>query len=430
MAVFEIGSIICAAAPNSPALIVGRAIAGLGAAGMFPGGTLILVHSAPMERRPALLGLMTGMFGVASLCGPFIGGAFADGATWRWAFIINVPLGLITAVVVVFLVSTTVAPKYRSWTFKQRLAYAKLPEIFILVGSLICLVLALQWGGAVYPWSDGRVIGLLVVFAVLAIAFVAIQVLLPNSRTVPTTIVANRNILFGGSFALCSSGAMFVAVTYLPIYFQAIKGASALSSGVMVVPLILGFLITSIIAGILTNVTGYYNPSMILCTILASIGGGLISTFAVDTLHPKWIGYQALLGFGIGFGLQQPLVIAQHVLNEADVPLGIALTNMMQMLGGVIFVAVSQNIFQNSLATDIKAAIPTFDTSLILKSGVTEFLRLFTEEERTIARHVYSNVLDRVFLIIAGLCAATIIGALGTQWKSVKKQVEAGKEED
>ncbi|KAK8150459.1 hypothetical protein G3M48_001932 [Beauveria asiatica] len=420
LAIFELGSIICAAAPNSITLIAGRAIAGLGAAGIFPGSTLVLVHSAPMERRPALLGITTGMFGIASLCGPFIGGAFADGTTWRWCFIINIPLGVVTAVILTLFVTTPVDPAYAKWSFKDKLGFARVPEILILVTALICLVLGLQWGGAVYPWSNGRIIALLSVFAVLTVAFTAIQVFLPNSRTVPTTIIQNRNIWFAAIFAMCSSGAMFIAVTYLPIYFQAIKNASALSSGIMVMPLILGFLIMSIISGMLTNITGYYNPSFFLCTVLASIGAGLTSTFGVNTPQSQWIGYQALLGFGIGFGLQQPIVCAQHVLSEPDVPFGVALINMMQMLGGAIFVAVAQNIFLNHLAEGVGNALPGYDTSGVLKGGLTDFKNLFTESQIPKVIPVYAQVLDRVFWIAAGLCAATLIGAVGVQWRSMK----------
>ncbi|KAG6058094.1 hypothetical protein E4U17_000487 [Claviceps sp. LM77 group G4] len=422
LAIFELGSIICAAAPNSTTLIVGRAIAGLGAAGIFPGSTLVLVHAAPMERRPALLGITTGMFGIASLCGPFIGGAFADGASWRWCFIINVPLGVITAVIVTFFVVTPVDPTYAEWTFKDKLVYAKIPEILVLVAALVCLVLGLQWGGTTYAWSDGRIIALLVVFAVLTTAFLVLQVLLPKSRTIPTSIVKNRNIWFASIFALCSSGAMFIAVTYLPIYFQAIKNASALSSGVNVMPLILGFLVMSIISGVITNTTGYYNPSMFLCTVLASVGAGLVSTFDVGTPQPKWIGYQALLGFGIGFGLQQPIVCAQHVLDERDVPFGVAFINMMQMLGGAIFVAVSQNVFLNGLANGIAEALPGFNTHKIIEGGLTDFKNLFTPDQLPKAIPVYAHVLGQVFLIATGLCVGTLLGSLGVQWRSVKKE--------
>lgn len=420
--IFEIGSIICAAAPNSTTLIIGRAIAGLGAAGIFPGSTLVLVHSAPMEKRPALLGITTGMFGIATLCGPFIGGAFADGATWRWCFIINVPLGVITVVILAFFVKTPVDSTYAGWSLKQKLVYARIPEILILVTALICLVLGLQWGGVVYAWNDGRIIALLVVFAVLTVAFILVQVFLPNSRAVPTTIIQNRNVWFAAIFAMCSSGAMFIAVTYLPIYFQAIKNASALSSGVMVMPLILGFLVMSIISGIITNVTGYYNPSLFLCTILASIGAGLLSTFTPDTPQSQWIGYQVILGLGIGFGLQQPIVCTQHVLSQHDVPFGVALINMMQMLGGGVFVAVSQNVFINHLAEAVGRVLPGYDTHKILEGGLTDFKQLFTADQIPKVIPVYSDVLDKVFLIVTGLCCATVIGSLGVEWRSMKKE--------
>lgn len=425
MATFEVGSIICAAAPNSTTLIVGRAVAGLGAAGLFPGSTLILTHTVPLERRPGLLGLMTGMFGVASLCGPFIGGAFADGVTWRWCFIINVPLGVVTAAVVVVYVRTPIDPAYAAWSLRRRVAYAKLPEILLLVAALICLVLALQWGGSTYPWNSGAIVALLVVFAVLALVFVGMQAFFPALRTVPTSIINNRDIWFGALFAACTSAAMFVAVTYLPIYFQAAKGASALTSGLDVMPLILGFLVFSILSGILTSVTGYYNPSLFLCTVFGSVGAGLLSTLRFDTPTGQWIGYQVLLGAGIGFGLQQPLLMAQVVLDPADVPFGVAFTNMMQMLGGTIFVAVSQNVFLSSLIRELPKALPGFDASRLLGGGVTDF-SIFTREQLPIAIPIYATSLARLFYIVVGLLAATILSAACVRWRRVNNAKKNG----
>lgn len=422
LCIFEVGSIICAAAPNSTTLIVGRAIAGLGAGGMFPGATLILVYSAPLERRPALLGIVTGMSAVASLAGPFIGGVFADRVTWRWCFIINIPLGVVAVIVVFFFVKTPVDASYRTWSIAKKFSEVKLPEMLVVAASLVCLILALQWGGSIYPWSDGRVIALLVVFAVLLALFIASQVYFSNSRAVPDSILRERSIWSAAVFAICMAGAMFISVTYLPIYFQAIKGSSALSSGINVMPLILGFLIMTTLSGVITNITGYCNISLIICPILSSIGAGLITTFAVDTPSREWIGYQALLGFGVGFGLQQPLIVAQSVLREQDVPFGIALMTLSQMLGGAVFVAVAQNVFQNDLVNGIVAAIPGFDSSQLLNEGATSFSTLFTPEQIKLVLPIYNNVINAVFRIVAGLCAASIIGALGTEWRSTKKK--------
>lgn len=206
---------------------------------------------------------------------------------------------------------------------------------------------------------------------------------------------------------------MFVAVSYLPIYFQAIRNASALSSGLMVMPLILGYLVTAIISGVMTNITEYYNPSMFLCAVFASVGAGLVSTFDVNTPQSKWIGYQALLGIGIGFGLQQPNICAQNVLGDTEVPFGVAFINMMQMR---ICVAVSQNLFLNELATGVAEVLPGFDTRKIIERGVTDFSNLFSPNQPSHVMPVYAHVLGTVYLIMTGLCVATLLGAA---WCSV-----------
>ncbi|OCK86100.1 putative efflux pump antibiotic resistance protein [Lepidopterella palustris CBS 459.81] len=422
LCIFELGSLICATAPNSTALIVGRALAGLGAAGLFPGSVLILMHSCPLEKRPTFLGIINAMFGVASICGPFVGGAFTDRVTWRWCFWINLPLGGITLAVVGLCVNTPVNPAYQKWKLAQKLKQFDLLGLVIIIASLICLIMALQWGGAIYLWNDGRVVALLVVFSVLFLTFLASQILFSSSRTVPTQILKNRSVWFAALFAACSSASMFIAITYLPIYFQAIKDSSALASGSMVTPLILGFLLMTLISGMITTVIGYYNPSMIVGPILSSIGAGLITTFQVNTGSPKWIGYQVLLGFGIGFGLQQPLLVVQTILPESEIPVGVALMNLFQMLGGAIFVAVSQNVFQNNLKSDIHAMFPDFDTKSLFSVGATSLSSVFNEEQLKQVLPVYCKDITKTFYIVAALCAASIIGALGTEWRTTKKR--------
>ena len=412
LVLFEFGSIVCATAPNSKALIIGRAIAGIGASGVFPGVSLILACCAPLEKRPLYLSIITAMFGIASIAGPFIGGAFTDGASWRWCFWINLPLGGITVFIIALFVKTPVNTAYAGWTVLDKLRNLDIPGLTIVISSLICLILALQWGGAIYPWSDGRVIALLVVFSVLFVAFVGSQVMLPKSRTISNTIIRSRSVWFAFFFAAFISGSMFIIITYLPIYFQAIKGDSALASGSRVTPTILGFLVFTIFSGIATQITGYYNPSLILASILSAIGSGLLTTLAIHTKSSKWIGYQALYGFGIGFGLQQPLLVAQAVLPETDVPFGVALINLAQMLGGAVFVAVSQNVFQNKLRRDIRAMFPGFDTSSIFKIGAREFFALFEKDDLAEVVQAYSKAITVTFYIATSLCAASIVGAL------------------
>ena len=124
---------------------------------------------------------------------------------------------------------------------------------------------------------------------------------------------------------------LLTLVLKLPIWFQAIKGASAVKSGIMAMPLILSLVIFSLLAGGIVTTTGYYNPWMILCVIMAPIGAGLLSTLQPDSGHAKWIGYQVLFGIGLGSGFQQPMIVAQASLPMADVPIGTAIMAFAQV---------------------------------------------------------------------------------------------------
>ncbi|KAF2688534.1 MFS general substrate transporter, partial [Lentithecium fluviatile CBS 122367] len=149
--VFEIGSLVCTTAPNSIALIFGRAIAGFGASGIFSGGMLIVTKIIPLSRRPPYLGVMSGFFfGVAAIAGPFIGGTLTEKSTWRGCFGINLPVGACTILISLFLVRTLPEPTVST------LNHFDIPGTVLMVAGIVCLFLGLQWGGGMYSWSNGR----------------------------------------------------------------------------------------------------------------------------------------------------------------------------------------------------------------------------------------------------------------------------------
>ncbi|KAL3709563.1 hypothetical protein TMatcc_003353 [Talaromyces marneffei ATCC 18224] len=422
MLIFVVGSIICAAAPNSIALILGRAIAGVGASGLMSGAVLIIAQSAPLEKRSGLLGIITGIFGISSIAGPFIGGALTERSTWRWCFGINAPIGAVTMAIVAVCVKKIEHSdnngKNRA-TLTQKIKQFDLFGMVVILASLVCLILALQLGGSQSSWNSGRVIALFVVAGVLLLAFLAMEKWLSKSRTIPSTIVQSRSMWAAALFAACTAAAMFVAVTYLPIYFQAVRGSSALRSGVMLTPLILGFVVMSVFAGILTNMMGYSNPAMIAGAVLSAVGAGLLMTFALDTPSPKWIGYQVLFGFGIGFGLQQPMLVVQTVLPSEDIPIGVSLITLFQMVSGSIFVSVSQSIFQNTIV-DIHNVFPNISVDTLLKTGATDIPTLFSDDQLLRVLPIYRNAIINTFYVALALSCLSILGALGTEWKSMK----------
>lgn len=195
IAIFEIGSLVCALAPNSIALIVGRAIQGMGGAGLTGGCYTIAAFVAPPEKVPILIGLLGSTFSVASIAGPLLGGAFSQHVTWRWCFYINLPIGGVAAGVLFFFFRTPEQAKTGlGRPLGEKLKQFDFIGLTVLLAGLICFFLALQWGGVTKPWSDGSVIACLVLWVVLTGALVVIEWKQKDRALMALRILKSRNI--------------------------------------------------------------------------------------------------------------------------------------------------------------------------------------------------------------------------------------------
>lgn len=427
IAVFEIGSLICGVAQNSVTLIIGRAVAGMGSAGIFSGALLILAHSVPLPRRPMFTGLIGGMYGIASVAGPLLGGVFTDKATWRWCFYINLPIGAVTLLVIFFFFPDPKTAKPKDESFLERVKHFDPAGTAVFMPAIICLLLALQWGGTTYAWNSARIIALFVVFAVLIIVFIYIQSRQGEDATVPWRVLKNRSVWAGSLYGFGVGSSFFLLVYYLPVWFQAVQGVSAVQSGIRNLPMLLAVVVASIFAGGLVTAIGYYAPFMIAGTVLMSIGAGLLSTFDPETMSGKWIGYQILFGIGVGLGMQQPMIAVQTALDIKDIPTGTSVVIFLQTLGGALFVSVGQSVFTNGLVSALATNVPTIDPSVILVTGATNLQQTVPAELLTGVIAAYSTALTKAFLVSIGLAAFTVVGSAFIPWKSVKgKNIEAG----
>ncbi|KAJ5670686.1 uncharacterized protein N7477_006049 [Penicillium maclennaniae] len=426
LSIFEIGSLVCATTPSSVGLIIGRAIAGLGAAGLYSGAMLIVHQSVPLVKRPAYTGLIGSMFGIASVGGPLMGGAFTDRLTWRWCFYINLPVGAVTFFFILFFFKATpplVGKGGRTW--KQQLAEFDLPGSFFFLPAIICLLLALQWGGTTYAWGSARIVALFVVFGVLIIIFIGLQWWGQDRATIPPRLIKNRNVWGTAWYALAIGAAYFVMIYYLPIWFQSVKGATAIKSGIMNLPMIISVVLLGILAGGLVTACGYYTPFMIASSIIMTIGAGLLSTLEVDSGHPKWIGYQAMFGIGLGMGMQMPMIVVQTALKTEDVPSGTALVMFAQTLGGAIFVSVAQNVFQNQLVHNIQTDAPGADAAKIVGAGATMLRNILPGPALAPVLVAYNNAITQTFYVSVAMGALSLIGPIFIEWLSVKgKKIE------
>ncbi|GAM39783.1 hypothetical protein TCE0_034r11608 [Talaromyces pinophilus] len=430
--IFEIGSLVCGVAPSSTVLIVGRAIAGIGVGGIFSGALVIISRTVPLAKRPLVFGIYGLVWGLASIVGPLLGGAFTDGVSWRWCFYINLPIGGFSIAVILWVLRLPRGTNVSGIPLWKRIGELDLVGASLLIPAIICLILALQWGGNVYPWRNSRIIGLFVGFGVMVVLFVITQIYLENSTTgdkrgkatLPPWILRQRTICSAALFAFFFSGGFFLLVYYLPIYFQCVKGSSAITSGLQVLPFMLATVISSVAVGALVTAVGYYTPFLIASSALVAIGAGLVTLYDVDTSTGKWIGYQIVLGMGTGAGLQVPMTAVQTVLRTEDIPVGTAAITFFQTLGGTIFIALGQSVFQNGLTAGIHDHAPGVDPSVIISAGATDIKSALATLGQLDALHgvikSYVDGLRDTYRLSMALVIVAFVAACFLEWRSIK----------
>ncbi|KAJ9615146.1 hypothetical protein H2200_001220 [Cladophialophora chaetospira] len=404
---FEVGSAVCGAAPSSVALILGRTIAGIGSAGVFSGALIIVAGLVPLDKRPIYNAVLNSMYGIASVIGPLIGGVLTDNLSWRWCFYINLPLGGVSVVVIFFALrsksSNTSSKSTLSW--KQKLAYFDILGTSTLIPAVICLILALQWGGTTYSWSNFR-IPLLFTFSFLLTAlFAYIQLRQPGQNaTLPPRILKQRTMAAASSFTVANAGPFFI------FYIVNLDH------------LCLGVIVTSLASGAGTAWLGYYAPFFYASTLLQTIGAGLMTSWDVNTGTAVQVGYQIIYGFGVGFAMNLPFMCASTVLAEEDIAIGTAIITFFQTLSGAIFVAVGQNVYLNKLASALMRDLPNLDPNLVLHVGATDLKNVVPREDLTVVKQAYNDALTHMWYICVALACATVLGTVGIEWTNVKKK--------
>ncbi|KAL7929789.1 MFS general substrate transporter [Trichoderma chlorosporum] len=418
--IFAVGSLICALAPNSNSFIVGRAISGLGSAGILAGTNIIISRCVPVRMRPVYSSIIGAIECVAISIGPLLGGLIAETLGWRWCFWLLLPLAGLTIVITILFMGEEENSEQLTLTLKEKIHRLDLSSLALFIPAIVCLILALQWGGTNYTWSNWRVFVLFIISGCFLFAFGFNQYRKGEEATVPPRIFLTRTVLFGSFYSFNTSGALYVAVYYLPIWFQAVKGASPFSSGVCGLPLVLSLVVSILTSGGITSIIGYYTPTMWFGSILMALGAGMLTTFRVDAPTTLWIIYQIIFALGIGFGFQQPIIAAQTNFSGKDLPIALVLVSFIQNLGGIVALSTAQNIFTNQLIHNISKTAPNIDPKLVQKVGVLSLKLNFTKNELNEILPAYNLSITQTFLVATVMASVTAIGCCGIPFHSVK----------
>ncbi|KAF5718237.1 major facilitator superfamily transporter [Fusarium mundagurra] len=419
-----VGSVLSGAAVSSTMLVVGRAVAGLGSAGLFAGSFIIIVRSTPLRRRPVFLGVLGAAEGLATIAAPLLGGALQT-LSWRWCFYIGAPTGVVTLLLTMFCLSDDQkSSEVTPLSFQQKVAQLDIISNMLLLPALTSLFLSLSWAGTVYQWSSGQVIGPLVTFCVLLGLFVWNQVRRGDAAALPPRIMKHRCVIAGFIFIFCVNSTGVVLEYYLPTYYQLVRGYTPVKSGYMMLPIIIAATVGSLIHGAGTSAFGYYTPFMLFASIIMPIAAGLITTFEIDTSFEKLIAYSALSGLAYGIGFIGPQTGVQTVLPADDVPLGLSIMLFAQSFGPAVSVPIAQVLFSNRLSNNLDGIIPGLNGTHISNSGLTEMVTNVPESATRGVLVAIDKSLGETWYLVAGLASVAIVGSLMTEWRSVKEKRE------
>ncbi|KAK0609540.1 MFS drug efflux transporter [Bombardia bombarda] len=412
--IFEIGSAVCGSAPNMNALIVGRAICGIGGAGMYTGAMVLISVLTTEQERPIYLGCAGLAWGLGTILGPILGGAFTESsATWRWSFYINLVVGGLCAPVYLFLLpSSKPHVDVKFWRALGSIDY--LGGVFIC-GLFTAGFIAISFGGTIWPWNAGASIALFVVAGILTILFFTQQAFSiatsPDKRLFPIAFLRSPILVMLFVATACVSSAVFVPVYFIPLYYQFVRGDKALKAGINLLPFIAFNVAFAIANGAAMSKKPCYMPWYVFGGALCVVGSALMFTVDELTSDARIWGCSILIGAGSGAIIQLGFTVAQHKVEKRLVPVAVGFCTLAQLAGPAVSLAISNAVFLNKAADGIQNIAPELsrETVLGLVSVASGGGALpFTEAQKVEVIHIIVEAMSRCYIISLTAGAVTL----------------------
>lgn len=374
--IFVLGTMLSGISQNMIQLILFRAIQGVGAGAMMANSFAIIGDLFPPAERGRWQGILGAVFGFSSVIGPLLGGYLTDNLSWRWNFFVTAPVGIVSLMIIGFLM-----PKIHTHMGEKAIDYK---GAALLSFGLVSLLLGFVWGGSLYPWISGQIVGLFTISLISILLFVIVEKK-AKEPILPLSLFKN-SIFSVSSFIIFLSGlGMFGAILYIPLFAQGVLGVSATNSGLILFPLMAGFIVSSTTAGQLISRTGKYKLMAIVGLFLTTLGLYLFSRIHVDISQLDLGIRMAILGIGLGSTMPVFTIAVQNAFPHKDLGVVTASTQLFRSIGGTVGAAVMGGILNSSMATKVSllnskgfmhslVVLPGFSTDNINANSLQQLL--------------------------------------------------------
>ncbi|WP_189948026.1 MDR family MFS transporter [Streptomyces alanosinicus] len=397
--IFLVGSALCGMAQNMGELIGFRALQGLGGGGLMVLSMAIVGDLVPPRERGRYQGLFGAVFGATSVLGPLLGGVFTEQLSWRWVFYVNLPVGVVALAVIA-----------TALHIPRRTAHHVIDYLgtFLIAAVATCLVLVASLGGTTWAWGSAQIIGLAVLGVLLAVAFVAVE-RRAAEPVLPLKLFRIRTFTLSAVISFIVGFAMFGAMTYLPTFLQVVHGISPTLSGVHMLPMVLGLLLSSTISGQIVSRTGRWKVFPVTGTAVTTIGLLLLHRLDEHSPTAEMSVYFFVFGLGLGLVMQVLVLIVQNAVSYEDLGVATSGATFFRSIGASFGVAIFGTVFASRLGDKLAAAfrgvqLPHGATSDALKADPRGITTLPTAL-RPAALHAYASAITDVFLYAAPVAA-------------------------